>query len=382
MMKYDHVSCPNDLTATVLTEMLQQSRPGIRIQSIATKTISSAILSQVVEFEITSNQPKQPPLIAKFLKPSLPLSEMFRVEGTFYEHHQLPDTIFATPTCIATGPRFLLLEKVPDIDTYTLFESCPHAYIPELVRRMARLHAHYWKSSENPLVSKLSMTAGMGSALTGPQKQQLFAQHGTAFGGDLQYQDLCQSVNHLDLCALHNRVQSFQPTLIHGDFHVGNLLFRKQDEQIFLIDWATCGAGNPMVDFVFFVVVSTSGISVKTVLDKWLPFYHGELTRTMSDTTQLNVSLSDLRRHFVNCLINQFVILVCYDQTARGLLQQEAATPEILKMYNHHFDNVNQRCADAILESGALLEAALPTSLKASSTAAACTEEPQLLTEI
>lgn len=378
-MKYDHVSCPKDLTATVLTEMLQQSRPGNSIQSIATKPISSAILSQVVELEVTSNQPNQPNLIAKFLKPSLPLSEMFRVEGTFYEHHQLPDTIFATPTCIAAGPRFLLLEKVPDIDTYTLIESCPHGCIPELVRRMARLHAHYWKSPENLLVSKLSMTAGMGSALTGPQKQQLFSQHYTGFGGDLQCQDLCQSVNQLNLCALHNRVQSFQPTLIHGDFHVGNLLFRTQDEQIFLIDWATCGAGNPMVDFVFFFMVSTSGISVEIVLDKWLSFYHGELTRTTSDT---NVSLSDLRRHFVNCLINQFVILVCYDQTARGLLQQEAANPEILKMYNQHFDNVNQRCADAILESGALSEATLPTSLKGGSTTAACTEEPQLLTKI
>ena len=393
MIDFTKIVSPQDLTTCVLEELL-----NVTIDSIKWKPIESAIMSQVLELEITlADDGTTKAYIVKCLKPSLPLSEMFRVEGEFYSSLHLPEEIFGTPQCLASGPRFLLLEKVPDIQTYTLLQGCPSNYIKCVITRLAKLHVHYWGSSS---LGTLSAKAGIGSALTGLQKEQLFAQYYPTFCPDWpDCQTLCQSLNDADSSIaqlLHDRVHAFQPTLIHGDMHVGNLLFgttatNSKTSSIYLIDWATCGAGNPMRDLVFFFVVSTNGISITTVRDEWLPLYHEELT---TSGTKIQISLADLWDHFLDCLVNQFIILVCYDETVRNLLRQhDECPPHVEIMYNQHFDNVNQRCAQAILDFGIdnLYQTILTKNKKATTigesiqtttTRSTVVEEPTVLKEI
>src|SRR5262249_25124010 len=46
-----------------------------------------------------------------------------------------------------------------------------------------------------------------------------------------------------------NRPPSFTPGLIHGDFHFGNVLFRRDGPQLAaMVDWELTTAGDPMMD--------------------------------------------------------------------------------------------------------------------------------------
>jgi hypothetical protein len=165
--------------------------------------------------------------------------------------------------------------------------------------------------------------------------------------------------------------------MIHGDFHVGNLLFSDSDDEIFLIDWATCGAGNPMQELVFFLVVSTKNATLSEIQSQWLPLYHREL---LSYNKQIEVSLEDLWNHLSDCLVNQLVILVCYDNVSRQLIAEQACDQGAIQMFHMHFDNCNRRCAETLLELGEF--PLLPPSVRSDESASASALDARLLTEI
>jgi thiamine kinase-like enzyme len=56
-------------------------------------------------------------------------------------------------------------------------------------------------------------------------------------------------------------VHRHRVTCVHGDYHIANWLFPTNNDQQrkpVLIDFATTGFDNPMIDLVFFLVVSTN----------------------------------------------------------------------------------------------------------------------------
>lgn len=134
-------------------------------------------------------------------------------------------------------------------------------------------------------------------------------------------------------------VEERRYTLVHGDFHMGNLLLPTKDNKCissvdnrpWLVDWSFSGVGNPVVDLVFFL-----GMNDVTNIDSVLRNYHN----VIKERSQL--SLDDLLTMFRECLLNQFVMLVCYDSLCREMAGSR-------EDQHAHFDRVNTRCARMIL---------------------------------
>ena len=55
-------------------------------------------------------------------------------------------------------------------------------------------------------------------------------------------------------------------TLVHGDFHPGNL--RGDDRDLFLLDWGDCGVGHPLFD-VAAMVERLDGAARPTLMSGW-----------------------------------------------------------------------------------------------------------------
>ena len=351
------IESPEELADRAVFEQLIRRRYGENVQVgsvLMSPQQGHAILSRVVQVNITylASVPSIPTLwIAKFQKPSMPLDDdMFRVEGTFYRKYakEMSRSV-QVPTAVYCGKRCIVLEKIQNVISYSLLESCPSDRLESTIGAMAHIHAQFWNKGHGDL-KNLSHAAGIGSVMSGVEKEETFPLCWKDF---IQQQSdnnalttLCQNLARRRLRDVHTRVHEYQPTLIHGDFHVGNILYTLEnscDKQLWLIDWATCGAGNPMIDVVFFFLVSTR-LSMKDMIHTWLPYYYDILRADNVDDFSWDACLFAFR----TCLLNQFLVLVCYDQVSKTLLSREAETKEAREHFTQHFENVNRRCVEAL----------------------------------
>jgi hypothetical protein len=225
--------------------------------------------------------------------------------------------------------------------------------------------------------------------MPGPDKARYFVENYSEFCQHLVEQKLdVQRASLEEFCRqlaessrvldIHDSVYMFTPTLIHGDFHVGNMLFanisgienvdddKNVTSPIWLLDWATCGQGNPLCDFVFFWVVSTNDSDARTMIQHYLPLYYDTLMKSRRGHDKpMPLAESDQLCDFTyaqclfmarTCLIHQFILLVCYDTWTRNFLLDicnKDGDDATLQFYQQHFDNVNRRCALAVLSDEA-----------------------------
>lgn len=323
----------------------------------------AAILSRVYKVHVEFPHDNKKTYIAKFLKSTLPLEEMFVVEGTFYRQYAQElarpiDGIFI-PQALYCGKKCLVLEYIENTTSYTLLESCPNHQIAQVWTCLAGIHGHFWNT---PIVEGLSLTAGIGTAMTGQEKERTFPILWSDFCDSLEdlsdeqrqrLEEVCEDLSQRRLREIHEQVHQHQYTCIHGDFHVGNLLFH--EDTLVVLDWATCGRGNHMIDVVFFFLVSTR-LSIQEVFDKWLPFYYNSLILQCNDDNAFEYSWETCVEDFKTCLLNQFIILVCYDEISKSLLKNQVDSKEELQHYSQHFQNVNKRCVEALLSKEMNLE--------------------------
>jgi hypothetical protein len=87
-------------------------------------------------------------------------------------------------------------------------------------------------------------------------------------------------------------------TLLHGDFHRGNLFWRAERNELVVIDWAMFGAGHVAWELGYFLVVTPSAAhdwarGDGAILAAILGSYHAELCR-VRPATEREYSLSDL----------------------------------------------------------------------------------------
>lgn len=68
--------------------------------------------------------------------------------------------------------------------------------------------------------------------------------------------DLCEQLECRRLRDVHHMVHYQQLCCVHGDYNISNFLFpanENDQRKPVLIDWATAGYGNPMIDLAFFL---------------------------------------------------------------------------------------------------------------------------------
>lgn len=356
----DEIESPDQLSQ-VFGKLLQRRYPDMMLSDAVVVSVKmeplaqAAILSCVYKVTVTLNSTEESPIpyqwIAKFLKPSLPLADMFVVESVFYQNYRekLLESVetIDIPQALYCGTKCIVLEYVDKTISYSLLESCPQNRLKLVVSNLARIHAYFW----NQQTQGLSSTAGIGTAMSGLEKERTFPMLWKEFVKDIcdfaqrqRLEHVCTDLANRRLRDIHNRVHNFQPTMIHGDFHVGNLLFQT-DDILTILDWATCGRGNNMVDVVFFFLISTK-LCMSEMLHTWLPLYH---TILLEANESIHYSWEECVWNFRTCLLNQFIVLVCHDEISKTLLQTQVDSNHILQHYKQHFRNVNKRCAEAIL---------------------------------
>ena len=238
-------------------EILQKLLNKTNITSFTNIRIETAVLSNVYRIQVHLEHEQIVELIAKFKRKELhEFHDMFRVESNFYTEISVElKNSFKIPKCIYASATFLLLACITS-ETFSVMQACPIEKIQPILINLAKMHSQFWKFGK---VDKLASPAGIRSTLDGLTKETQFPTHLAAFLQDLPQKELLQRICKQDIVSnirsthdlLHESSNVW--TMIHGDFHIGNILI--QNSSFWLVDWATCGKGNPLRDVVFFLIV-------------------------------------------------------------------------------------------------------------------------------
>jgi len=240
------------------------------------------------------------------------------------------------------------------VQTFTCVDGCPGEKVPRMVHKLAQMHARFWDTDGEGLASP----AGIGSELSSDAKKTQFPDCWTSFVADVplsavdraRISAFCRrlAAEPERLARVHELVADGPATLIHGDFHVANTLFPADGsgDQVWLLDWATCGRGNPMRDLAFFFIVSVTPEERRAQEAAALGTYH----HTMETEGRVQVSLQDWTRLYRVCLLNQFLILVVYDNLSKHLASS-AKTEKLRAELHAHFREVNVRACLAVLDN-------------------------------
>ena len=346
-----------------------------KINAISVTKVDQGVLSDVYRVHLdyqtadneyeNENETYPPPAdwLAKFCRPDLDLSWMCRNETIFYQSFaptlskngkkSLP---FCIPRFLSGSDHHIILQQVQNITTHPLQEGCPPAKIAFLLKSLASWHAACWESDTLLRDESLVFPTGMGQRLAPLQKEGLFA---TSWSETIDHMrlranddedlqllefatDLCQNLERKRLRDVHEQVHSHRVTCVHGDFHIANWLFPtcKVQQKPVLVDFATTGYGNPLVDFVFFLVVSTND---ETVSDSKLVLEHYyDMLIEYDSTLESKISLQTLQEWFPWACLCQLLILVAYDGVCQSIAQAEE-DPYKRETQLQHFYNTNRR---------------------------------------
>mmetsp|Transcript_33959 Transcript_33959/g.100074 ORF Transcript_33959/g.100074 Transcript_33959/m.100074 type:complete len:768 (+) Transcript_33959:136-2439(+) len=397
------IDSPSDLSPQIIADMMRScplyseclphnadSETNI-VQSISIEEIEEGVLSHVVRVAIEytppfSNAPVPDGLVIKFQRPEAPQHRMFSTEGAFYfpANDALRKIIpFRLSKAIHVSPSCIALERVVG-RSMKLSDGCQDWHDAEMcIKLLATMHAKSWVGcsdcdDDTSKYADLDPTPGVGLALDGLTKERRFASHCTEYldlyansdseenaivdeGAQGRLRSLCEQLRQYQLREVHDRVATYRPCLIHGDFHVANLIFSPNDgtphhpDPPALIDWATCGRGNPLFDLVFFLIVSTPrGGEDHEYTDSLLKLYYCTLidddTSDNAEAIRRDFSTYDesFLRMYRNVVLNEFLILVAYDQLARQFVEA-ADKPAVRAERACHFRNVARRCVMALL---------------------------------
>lgn len=354
---------PQQLTAAFLDTILRPLTPGRRVASFEWTPMEVGVISEVVAITVrlsdsggANDGSETRHFVGKFLRPEFPFERMFAVESAFYER-VLPASSkfpFATPEPVFLSKVLIVLERVERVETFACVDGCPADKVPRMVHKLAQMHARFWDTDGEGLAAP----AGIGSELSADAKQTQFPDCWASFLADVPLATadrasvaaLCRrlSAEPERLARVHQLVADGPATLIHGDFHVANTLFAADgaSDQVWLLDWATCGRGNPMRDLAFFFIVSVTPEERRAQEAAALESYF----HTMTTEGRVQLSMADWTRLYRVCLLNQFLILVVYDNLSKHLAS--SAKTEKLRMELHaHFREVNVRACLAVLEN-------------------------------
>ncbi|CAI5745285.1 unnamed protein product [Peronospora destructor] len=368
---------PGLMTTIFLQQILRPAFPLHRVLNFEWKPMNLGVIAEVViiavKFESDDGchdaKRMQRRFVGKFLRPEFSFESMFTVESKFYSEFApnagdaamktstaLVGFPFAIPAAIFTSDVLIVLECVESVKTFTCIEGSPPHHIPMLVTKLAQMHARYWDYN----CDGLATPAGMGSQLTGEEKRLQFPGCWEDYMDAVLLQSsekaqltaLCQHLSNKpdQLQVVHEMIGSGPSSLIHGDFHIANMLLPTDDdseEVTWLLDWATCGKGNPLRDLAFFFIVSVRASHRREQEDQCLKVYYEAL---LTEAGVARLSFDELLRQYKMCVLNQFLILVVYDSLSKSFAAN-AKTEKLRVELDAHFREVNRRACLSVLDN-------------------------------
>ncbi|EQC26008.1 hypothetical protein SDRG_16155 [Saprolegnia diclina VS20] len=320
--------------------------------SVVFEAMDVGVLSNVVHVTVTLPT-RVEHLIAKFPRPEFPMMHaMFAVEAAFYTRTDKAKVPFQLPPLLSASADAIVLQKLANVTSYSCYDGCPPARVLSILMQLATLHAAYWGQS----FPELAAIPGIGANLSVQEKQTHFCTRYAPFYADLglppttraELDHLCSTLAQgTRLTRLHEAVESWHKTLIHGDLHVANMLF--DDHHIVLLDWATCGSSNPLRDVAFFFTVSVTRAVREAVEAPSLRAY----ATTLADAIPA-LSIEAIETMYYLCVLNQFVILVGYNALTMSLATL-GSTPAKQAQLRDGFLETNKRSCAAALHAFQML---------------------------
>jgi hypothetical protein len=175
------------------------------------------------------------------------------------------DPAVVPPLLAHDGPR-ILLDDVPGDDQY----GAPLAQRLRMVAMLVRLQALWVRCVDeltalrladwrHPVLAEQLSTTYERTAgdLAAPTRRSLERLLGTL---DSRYADIAA-------CGIPD-------TLVHGDFHPGNI--RGGGDRLVLLDWGDCGVGHPLLDQPAFVA-SAEAADVPAITARWAAAWRAEV---------------------------------------------------------------------------------------------------------
>lgn len=203
------------------------------------------------------------------------------------------------------GAVFYLMEP---IDGFNPLDGLPDTYATVSARRAAVLAA---VDALATFAAVQPMTVGLGDM--GNPDGFIERQVDRWLGDLAKYQDFQayrdRHVEGVDEVAswlrLHQPV-NWRPGLMHGDFHLANVMFRRDTPQVAaIVDWEMCTQGDPLLDLGWLIATGPDADG-QSLLEN--PLYETDLGLTQDDLVQRYAARSDRDLG----AIDWYVVLACF----------------------------------------------------------------------
>ena len=122
-----------------------------------------------------------------------------------------------------------------------------------------------------------------------------------------------------------------------------------------------------MRDIAFFRILCMD-VDEREVMESYLPRYYSSLCKSYStqphyhSKCQQEEGIKDTftweacQEGYDMCILNQFLILICYHELTESFIYQEGLEEEVRVSRSRHFQGVYRRCIKALLQSYSRVE--------------------------
>ncbi len=299
-----------------------------------------------------------PSLIAKFSAATPQLREQaigsYAREIHFYRE-LAPHTTLPTPACYyadidpATHRHVILLQDLSPARSGDRLSGCTPAQARLAVRHIAAFHAVWW---EHPLLSEMSWLPDPDFGQNPESRQAEYEGWWSRFLqniGDAPLPDPIQAIGERfgpQRARIEQHLFNAPPrTLLHGDFHLGNLVFATEEGGVpfAVLDWQMLRRGRGVRDVAYFLSENLLPEDRRAIEMDLLTDYH----RLLVEGGVCGYTFSDCLRDYRLALLQRF----------RALVSTIAVMPFTASERQMHVDILLPRNIAAILDhdAGALL---------------------------
>lgn len=206
----------------------------------------------------------------------------------------------------------ILMEDLGDIERASFLEEIGIDDCRTAIRDIADFHAKWWNHPilESPWLQPVAANLDNVSLLV----EMLSRSLEIAPGIDVEstYLVKCMQCYAKAMNNPPNNVTQKEPfTLIHGDFHVGNMTFG--DGSMTLFDWQGIGKGSPMADIAYLLLTSLDAATFKQHESALLKLYHESLTQQGIADYGYRRMMTDYSTAILTCVASLFSMLGTLD---------------------------------------------------------------------
>jgi aminoglycoside/choline kinase family phosphotransferase len=217
-----------------------------------------------------------------------------------------------------TGESLLLLEDLAPAQTLNMLEGCTAEDAALVLRHLASFHAAWWG---HPRLGTMDWLPAFGDQAENDQRQyahawELFLKKVGIYLPDGIVRLGARLKHHV--ASVKRYLGRHPQTLLHGDFHLHNLLFASTDgaRTVAVIDWQACCRGRATRDLAHFLVTGLPPDRRRAHERDLLQLYHASLTQHGVQEYSFEQCLHDYRFMMLDELHFLVMVLAHLDYSA------------------------------------------------------------------